>query len=237
MQLFGFQRLFTCFNLFWNYRRLSYRHESPFGKILAIEKNSKKITENFRNFILIGCSLNFIGPGIVSRRRYREYRFQSNCTISKNLKSFTKLWISSGSILVSLSRSNYFSIIVVIYDQQSWRLRQAFILILNAYWLIRIRYRSDQPSANRSQYHYKTLSANRWFKTDEISMATAIGSTGDLFGLAIGFLIPPFIVKTPLGTDKNIHMPDQVESTYKQGLSGRLCDLTKNDSMIKTSWK
>ena len=27
-------------------------------------------------------------------------------------------------------------------------------------------------------------------------MATAIGSTGDLFGLAIGFIVPPFIVKT-----------------------------------------
>ena len=39
-------------------------------------------------------------------------------------------------------------------------------------------------------------------------MATAIGSTGDLFGLAIGFLIPPFIVKTPTGADKNIHMLD-----------------------------
>ena len=46
--------------------------------------------------------------------------------------------------------------------------------------------------------------ANKWFKSDEISMATAIGSTGDLFGLAIGFLIPPFIVKTSSGTDQMV---------------------------------
>ena len=44
--------------------------------------------------------------------------------------------------------------------------------------------------------------ANKWFKTDEISIATAIGSTGCLFGLAIGFLVPPFIVKTSSGPDK-----------------------------------
>ena len=43
--------------------------------------------------------------------------------------------------------------------------------------------------------------ANKWFKTDEISIATAIGSTGDLFGLAIGFLVPPFIVSTSSGPD------------------------------------
>ena len=47
--------------------------------------------------------------------------------------------------------------------------------------------------------------ANKWFKTNEISIATAIGSTGCLFGLAIGFLVPPFIVKTLSGSDK---MPD-----------------------------
>ena len=46
--------------------------------------------------------------------------------------------------------------------------------------------------------------ANKWFKTDEISIATAIGSTGDLFGLAIGFLVPPFIVKTSQGSNKKI---------------------------------
>ena len=46
--------------------------------------------------------------------------------------------------------------------------------------------------------------ANKWFKTDEISIATAIGSTGDLFGLAIGFLVPPFIVKTSKGSNKKI---------------------------------
>ena len=46
--------------------------------------------------------------------------------------------------------------------------------------------------------------ANKWFKTDEISIATAIGSTGDLFGLAIGFLVPPFIVKTSSGTDQMV---------------------------------
>ena len=47
--------------------------------------------------------------------------------------------------------------------------------------------------------------ANKWFKTNEISIATAIGSTGCLFGLAIGFVVPPFIVKTSSGSDK---MPD-----------------------------
>ena len=50
--------------------------------------------------------------------------------------------------------------------------------------------------------------ANKWFKTDEISIATAIGSTGDLFGLAIGFLIPPFIVKASSGPDKKSHVTD-----------------------------
>ena len=48
--------------------------------------------------------------------------------------------------------------------------------------------------------------ANKWFKTDEISIATAIGSTGDLFGLAIGFLVPPFIVSTSSGLDKKSEM-------------------------------
>ena len=50
--------------------------------------------------------------------------------------------------------------------------------------------------------------ANKWFKTDEISIATAIGSTGDLFGLAIGFLVPPFIVSTSSGLDKKSEMTD-----------------------------
>ena len=40
---------------------------------------------------------------------------------------------------------------------------------------------------------------NRWFKSDEISVATAIASTGDIFGLGLGFVIPPFIVKNHPG--------------------------------------
>jgi len=57
--------------------------------------------------------------------------------------------------------------------------------------------------------------ANKWFKTDEISIATAIGSTGDLFGLAIGFLVPPFIVSTSSGPDNKSDMSHMTEIAVK----------------------
>ena len=48
--------------------------------------------------------------------------------------------------------------------------------------------------------------ANMWCKSNEISFATVIGSTGFMLGSGLGYLLPLFIVKTTdpgLSTDTN----------------------------------
>ena len=124
---------------------------------------STRIT--LRNFIIIGCSLNFIGSGKISNIALSHER-----PVSFNFIIFFSALRNCGF------RPELFWLVYLgqIFSQLSWSFMISKAAVL----------------------------ANKWFKTDEISIATAIGSTGDLFGLAIGFLVPPFIVKTSSGTDK-----------------------------------
>ena len=67
--------------------------------------------------------------------------------------------------------------------------------------------------------------ANMWCKSNEISFATVIGSTGFMLGSGLGYLLPLFVVK---GTDSGIFTDaNDVVNSYGDYLSNQNFSLSQ----------
>ena len=70
------------------------------------------------------------------------------------------------------------------------------------------------------------LLANLWFKPNEISLATSIGSTGQIFGTGLGFLVPPFLISNEAYEIDNVVFSNSTQSellkTDEQSLKHQL---------------